>query len=348
MLSRRKRRVKSLVRANEPRCASCTVADGAVPADSSRGSDPVYLGRAVSIWGLNNAGGGITGIKRSVSFLLDFHLWCCFPYSLLRCRCWTDWASVKAVLALRVLQNDRCNEVFSWRLEKSARSSPAYGVSIAWKAVPPPFSFQVKGAWCWGTAASGFATLCHPSPVAPTGDPPRRWWQLCCGACMQRRGQTHTTHPLPPQATNAVFSAGTSSAFWGLTEMSQHLASAFIPSPEIKHMSGHRRLFSLLPTVPAVVWLCRTSQPLQRHFWCQGNSISWICFPLSLLEDFFWSLKPEIKGPASWSLLLQVQLHLLGFWYHSEQDFSSFHGLCLNFLHSLSFRGSQMSQLTLP
>jgi len=113
MLSRRKRRVKSLVRANEPRCASCTVADGAVPADSSRGSDPVYLGRAVSIWGLNNAGGGITGIKRSVSFLLDFHLWCCFPYSLLRCRCWTDWASVKAVLALRVLQNDRCNEVFS-------------------------------------------------------------------------------------------------------------------------------------------------------------------------------------------------------------------------------------------
>lgn len=71
---------------------------------------------------------------------------------------------------------------------------------------------------------------------------------------------------------------------------------------------------------------------------------------LSLLLSglvIFWSLKPEIKSPAHWSLLVQMQLPLLRFWYHSNQDFSSFHGLWLNFLNSLSFRISQMSQLTL-
>lgn len=72
----------------------------------------------------------------------------------------------------------------------------------------------------------------------------------------------------------------------------------------------------------------------------------WSCF--SLVLWLFWSLKSEIKGPAIWSRFLHVQLHLLGFWYHSEQDFSSFPGLWLNFLQSFPFRCSQMSQLTLP
>lgn len=121
-------------------------------------------------------------------------------------------------------------------------------------------------------------------------------------------------------------------------------------------MSGHRRLFSLLPTVPAVVWLWRTSQPLQRHFYAKETSINlndsmimivFSSLSFSVVWLFFWSLKPEIKSPVHWSLLVQIQLHLLRFWYHSNQDLSSFHGLWLNFLNSLSFRISQMSQLTL-
>lgn len=327
-----------------------------MPAERSRGSDPVYLGKTVSIWGLDNAGEGITGIKRNVSFFSLFTA-CAVSHTLLECWCWAGRAPVHAFLVPVGLQNGCCNEIFLTKNRKSCkRFSSTLNFCYTGDCIPSLVSSH-EGDLTLRHSSNRIRQPVPSQPPAPTRDPvpsPAPWHppgtpEWCDAAAALLRGlrrERETDPPTPhkPQTRCSLWECQVRFEDW--QRCHSKWQSALIPSPEIKHTSGHRRLFSLLPTVPAVVWLCRTSQPLQKHFWCQGNGILWKHFPL---RGFFcWSLKPEIKGPASWSLLLQVQLHLLGFWYRSKQDSSSFCVLWLNLLHSLSFRNSQMSQLTPP
>lgn len=143
---------------------------GAAPADRSRGSDPVYLGKTVCGWGLNNAGEGITGIKRSVSFLLTFHHLCC----LLECRCLAGLATVNAFLVLVGLRNDCCNEAFSLRLEKLQKVLNHAEFLLHGRLYPLPSLFRWRGPDAEEQQQQNLLPCATPACWHPPGTPEGR------------------------------------------------------------------------------------------------------------------------------------------------------------------------------
>lgn len=219
----------------------------------------------------------------------------------------------------------------------------------------PPLLSSSEGDLILRNSSGSIRPLRHLSPLAPARNPQRMW--ICCSPAAggAERGGYRPSHP-PARHKHDVLCGNIKCILRTDRNVKAH-QKCFHPLTRNKtHVRSQKAVFTL--TNSAGCCLAVKDLPASpKAFLCQGNKHQpkWFydfmkVFPslsFSVVSLFFWSLTPETKRTAHWSLLVQIQLHLLRFCYHSNQDLSSFHGLWLNFLNSLAFSISQMSQLTL-
>lgn len=223
------------------------------------------------------------------------------------------------------LQKNCCKEAFSLSLENAAKGSQACWISITWKAASHPFSLEVKGTWYWGIAAAAFA-LCA-TPAHWHSFTSQRMW-ICCSssAGAAEKGGDRPSHP-PARHKHYILCGNIKCTLRTDRNVIAH-HKFFHPLTRNKtHVRSQKAVFTL--TNSAGCCLAVKDLPASpKAFLCQGNKHQpklfydfmkvFASLSFSVVWLFFWSLKPEIKSPAHWSLLVQIQSNLLRFWYHSN------------------------------